>query len=182
MCELLCLVRWCVAESHMQMLLHHTRLQRRDGRLLLRLTRQFRCPGPTARRTASGKTARPAPWISSAAQPGGTVCTDVRCFTGTLSACWTYRQSTSARSHVRDRLRMHAYREVLLSPCPPESYRGLELLVATLPSYGDAGRRGSKLSNARNLPSPVQSVGAQLRHGESTPAEYRSGSGQGGFR
>jgi hypothetical protein len=42
------------------------------------------------------------------AQPGGTVCTDVRCFTGTLSTCWTYRRSTSARGHVRDRLRMHA--------------------------------------------------------------------------
>ena len=46
------------AETHMQMLQHHTRLQRRDGRLLLRLKRQIRRPGPTARRTASGKTRR----------------------------------------------------------------------------------------------------------------------------
>ncbi len=73
--------------------------------------------------------------ISSEAQPGGTVCIDVRCFTGTLSACWTYRQSTSARSLVGDRLRMHV--RVPRSPplsMPPESYRGLELLVAALPS------------------------------------------------
>jgi hypothetical protein len=171
MCELSSAEVRGAAESHMQMLQHHTRLQRRDGRLLLRLTRQFRCPGPTARRTV----AKPPPWISSEAQPGGTVCTDVRCFNGTLSACWTYRQSTSARSHLRDPLRMHARTAKSSSLHGPR--------VVSRPRAIGCGAsilRQCRTTRRQAVPCSELAVachrasGPQCAHGESTP-EYQSG-------